>query len=306
MLEKNPAVQIAEVLIVEDDAELRSVLVFELRSLGFSPLTAKDGAQALHILQEKSDQISAVISDWLMPNLDGLGLLKKMRADRNLQEIPFLLLTAKGSEDDIVQGFNHGANDYIRKPFKFGELTARLKNLVLTRNLMKQLKEQAVRDGLTGLYNYRYFMECLPAEVSRQQRYGGELSLIMLDIDHFKQLNDRYGHQSGDFVLKCLGMDIKDSLRTVDTPCRYGGEEFAVILPMTGLAGAEIVAERLRKNIEQAIFEREASSYSITCSFGVGSLDRKSISSHDFIQSVDRALYNSKDKGRNMVSLAEL
>lgn len=306
MLEKNSAVHTTEILIVEDDAELRNVLVFELRSLGFSPLTAKDGVQALHILRDKGAQIAAVVSDWLMPALDGLGLLKQMREDRNLQEIPFLLLTARGAEDDIVRGFNQGANDYIRKPFTFGELTARLKNLVLTRNLMKQLKEQAVRDGLTGLYNHRYFMECLTAEVARQQRYGGELSLILLDIDHFKQLNDRYGHQTGDFVLQCLGMDIKDSLRTVDIPCRYGGEEFAVILPMTGLAGAKIVAERLRQNIEQSVFERDESSYTITCSFGVGSLDRKPVAGHDFIQAVDRALYNSKDKGRNMVSLAEL
>lgn len=303
MLEMNSEINALEILVVEDDTGLSQVLAHELRLLGFQPLTAQDGEQALRVLQERHRQIAAVVSDWLMPNLDGLGLLERMRHDRDLREIPFLFLTAKDSEEDIVRGFDHGANDYIRKPFKFGELTARLKNLVFTRNLMRQLKEQAVRDGLTGLYNYRYFMECLQSGIARQRRYGGVLSLILIDIDHFKHLNDRYGHQAGDFVLKCMGMDIKESLRTVDIPCRYGGEEFAVILPMTDLEGAEIVAERLRQNIELSLFERDGASYHITCSFGVGSIEQRPVSIQDFIRQVDSALYRSKADGRNRVSV---
>jgi len=294
-----------QVLIVDDDQELISALNTELTHNGFFPLNAENGASALKILEERHERIGAVVSDWMMPEIDGLELLKKMRDNGKYQHIPFLMLSAKGHEEDVLKGLEAGANDYIRKPFNINEFSARLSNLVSNWEFQKLLREQAIKDALTRLYNYRYFMDTLRYETVRAKRYGGPLSLIMFDIDHFKHVNDHYGHPAGDFILKNIGDLLRKNTRSVDIACRYGGEEFTIILPSTIVDGAEFVARRLRKLIAGHEFTRADTVLAITCSFGVGCFNPDSETLDAFLQKVDRALYHSKQTGRDRVTVAD-
>lgn len=294
-----------QILLVDDDRELIEALSEELAHIGYCPVNADNGAAALKILEDQHETIGAVVSDWMMPKVDGLELLKTMRDNGKYQHIPFLMLSAKGHETDVLKGLKAGANDYIRKPFNFNEFSARLGNLVANWEFQKLLKEQAIKDALTRLYNYRYFMDTLKYETDRAKRYGGELSLIMFDIDHFKHFNDQYGHPAGDFILKCLGDLLRKDTRSVDIACRYGGEEFSVILPSTIIGGAEFVARRLRKLFANHEFKRGDIVFNITCSFGVGSFNPAAENLAAFIEKVDRALYQSKQNGRNRVTVAE-
>lgn len=292
-----------QILIVDDDIAVMRTLSMELCNIGYSCLTAQNGYDALLLLEKHYKNVGLVISDWIMPELDGLELLTNIRKNIKFKDVAFLMLTSKGYEEDIVRGLDAGANDFIKKPFKYSEFLARIKNLLKAYELQKELKEMAVKDCLTGLYNQRYFRECLQSEIERVRRYGGDLSLIMLDIDHFKQFNDRYGHQTGDFILRTLGQLTAALLRKVDTPCRCGGEEFIIILPSTAGAGAEILAERIRESVEQYHFDKDGDCFRVTCSLGVATYDKNGDTPQSFIDKVDMAMYASKNQGRNRVTV---
>jgi len=169
----------------------------------------------------------------------------------------------------------------------------------------EQLREMAFRDGLTGLYNHRYFQELMDNELSRSRRYKKSFSVMMLDIDHFKKINDEYGHPVGDIVLKEVSKTIENTIRDSDFAARYGGEEFAVVLPETELRGAAILAERLRKAIEQLVIDTKGCRIDVTVSVGVTCYHPSTakIAKSEIFTQADNALYNSKNKGRNMISI---
>jgi len=219
------------------------------------------------------------------------------------------MLTSKAEHTDKVRGLELGASDYVTKPFDEGELVARVNTHLRIKELHeslqeknRQLLEMANRDGLTGLYNHRYFHESVSKDFQRAVRYNESLSCVMFDIDHFKKFNDTYGHQTGDVVLKTLGGLVKKLMRDSDLAARYGGEEFALLLYHTEAKDAYQIAERLRKTVEQYKFQAEDLVLSVNISVGVASYYHPEISdAKTLIECADKALYRAKEEGRNRV-----
>ena len=219
------------------------------------------------------------------------------------------MLTSQAEPADKVKGLQMGAFDYVTKPFDEGELLARVDIQLQLKELRealqeknRQLQEMANRDGLTGLYNHRYFHEQLSKDFLRARRYHESLSCVLLDIDHFKKFNDTYGHQTGDVVLTNLGHVIEDSIRDSDFAARYGGEEFALILYHADGSEAVYVAERLRRMVEDYWVHDKGNVLHITISIGVATFPHKAIhDSKELVECADKALYNAKENGRNRV-----
>ncbi|RLB18493.1 MAG: diguanylate cyclase response regulator [Thermoplasmata archaeon] len=304
------------ILVAEDNPVSRKLLEKTLTKAGYEVVAAKDGREALEIFRQRFFPI--VLTDWMMPKMSGPELCKALRAQSQNGYVFMILLTAKDSKDDIVEGLEAGADDYLTKPFNRGELMARLKTgtriLELERSLKKATEEirlLSTKDQLTGCYNRGFLTEHLPKEVKRARRYGHEFSVVLCDIDHFKGVNDTYGHQAGDEVLKAFAKILMDSIRNgVDWVSRYGGEEFLVVLPETPLQGAVLVAERLRSSVAETTMVTAAGDLHITASFGVTGFfpdtPESSVSPDTIIKIADEQLYQAKDGGRNTVRSAPL
>jgi two-component system, cell cycle response regulator len=302
-----------KVLIVDDDALVRERLKSLVMTAGFEVRTAASGAAALSMLQD--DFCPIVISDRMMPDMDGLTLCRGIRAEQLPGYVYVLLLTVQDSEQDILAGLDAGADDYLSKRVSSAQLIARLRTAqrILTlehslRMVVDERSRQATTDTLTGANNRRYFSRHFSRELKRVERYGGSLSLLMLDIDHFKVVNDRYGHGVGDEVLQAFSRSIGESLpRESDWFARMGGEEFVVVLPQTVLAGARVVAEKLRANVASRPIRTSGGIVAITASIGVASLDALAAehapaTTDAMLELADRYLYASKKGGRNRVS----
>ena len=303
------------ILVVEDDPVSRMLLEKTLTKAGHEVACAKDGREALTCLNEKFYPI--VFTDWMMPEVDGLELCRSIRAHVSAGYVFIFLLTARDSRDDMIAGLEAGADDYLTKPFDRAELFARLKTAVRILSLEKSLKEanEAIRvlsitDTMTGCYNRTYMDAQFPNELQRAARYGHPISVLMVDIDHFKEVNDTYGHQAGDQVLKAFVETLCRSIRSgVDWIARYGGEEFIVVLPETNFESAQLLAERLRTKISEEIISYKGNEIRITASFGVtgfpsgqgrtGSLE--GFSHEAMIRVADKCLYAAKNEGRNRV-----
>ena len=303
------------ILVVEDDPVSRMLLEKTLTKAGHEVACAKDGREALTCLNEKFYPI--VFTDWMMPEVDGLELCRSIRAHVSAGYVFIFLLTARDSRDDMIAGLEAGADDYLTKPFDRAELFARLKTAVRILSLEKSLKEanEAIRvlsitDTMTGCYNRTYMDAQFPNELQRAARYGHPISVLMVDIDHFKEVNDTYGHQAGDQVLKAFVETLCRSIRSgVDWIARYGGEEFILVLPETSFESAQLLAERLRTKISEEIISYKGNEIRITASFGVtgfpsgqgrtGSLE--GFSHEAMIRVADKCLYAAKDEGRNRV-----
>lgn len=298
----DPLDERGKILIVDDNPAVLRAMENQLEHAGHESISALDGCEAMEILK-KGANICLIISDWLMPNMDGMELLSQVRQAPLLENIPFLMVTALDSTEDAVLALRNGANDYIRKPYHPEELVARVGNLVKMWEFEKKLHRQATFDELTGLYNRTSFRILLETEISRAKRYGNALSLIMFDIDFFKKTNDQHGHLAGDLVLRHLRAFTKKQVRDVDYPCRYGGEEFALILPNTELSGATMLAERLCEGLRLlAIPISEKNSLALTCSFGVAEFIAKDDDYDSLVRRTDAVLYDSKNNGRNRVT----
>jgi diguanylate cyclase (GGDEF)-like protein len=250
-----------------------------------------------------------IICDVVMPRLDGFRFLSMARAREELRTIPIIFLTARDDRNSKLQGLEQGASDYITKPFDSAEMVARVRIHLQIRQLQEELKQVNAKlmlvshtDHLTGLHNRRYLMDVLERELSRVQRSGSFLSLLILDIDHFKDINDQYGHQGGDIVLSEAASVFRTELRVYDTAARYGGDEFIAVIPGASLSEAMAVAERIRFAVEKSRFAERMEDVKITVSIGVSVYPSSGIETvEDFIREADGALYRAKAGGRNRV-----
>ena len=299
------------ILIVEDDPVSRLLLEKTLIKAGYEVAAVKNGREALESFSKKFYPI--VLTDWMMPEMDGLQLCNAIRKNISTGYVFIFLLTARDSTDDMVAGLEAGADDYLTKPFNRAELIARLKTATRILDLEKSLKNanEAIRilsitDPLTKCYNRTFMDEQLPKELKRAIRYNHPISLVMIDIDHFKRVNDTYGHQAGDEVLKELVRSINRLIRSdIDWVARYGGEEFLVVFPETDFERAVVLAERLCRAISQKTIQIKEEEIRITASFGVSgftsSTSLKEVSYEAMISLADKSLYQAKEEGRNRV-----
>ena len=302
------------VLLVDDD----EIVVERLRELiaaaGFEVMTASNGAEALAALKRQFAPI--VIMDRNMPGMDGIEVTRAIRDDSGYPGYVYIMLcTAHDSEDEILTGLKAGADDYISKRVSGTQLLARLATarriLSLEHSLKLVIEERrrmAMTDALTGAHNRRYFMNHMRRELKRSRRLGGDLSLLVCDIDHFKHINDRHGHAAGDEVLVEFVRRIQKSLpREYDWCARMGGEEFTVVLPQTPLAGAGKVAEKIRLVVAASPMMTSAGNVDVTVSIGVTSLsvlgDPGSATAEQLLRRADDCLYTSKNQGRDRVTL---
>jgi diguanylate cyclase (GGDEF)-like protein len=302
------------VLIVDDDDLVLARLKELVAAAGYQVRTAASGIEALHSL--KQIPASIVITDLKMPGMDGLDLCRRIREHIWPGYVYVVLLTARDAEKDILAGLTAGADDYVSKRSSAAQFVARLRTakrvLELEHSLksgLAKMRELAMTCPLTSIYNRRYFMRHFGRELKRAQRFGGEVSLLLLDIDHFKKVNDTYGHAAGDIVLKKLtGLMGKCLQRATDWCARMGGEEFAVVLEGTTLTDARACAEKLRRAIANATIDAADSSIRVTVSIGVSGLeaitDRRSATVQSLLEHADRNLYSSKARGRNRVTLS--
>jgi two-component system cell cycle response regulator len=301
------------ILLVDDDELVLAQLESLVRAAGFEVSTAPSGQEALGALERKFSPV--VISDLNMPGMDGLSLCRTLRARPWPGYVYIVLLTAQSAEQDILAGLDAGADDYLSKRTSLAQLLARLRTaqrlLTLEHSLKDALTEKrrlALTDSLTGAPNRRYFQQRLSRELARLRRFGGDLCLLSLDIDHFKHINDHYGHAAGDTVLQEFVRRVRRCLpRNTDWCARTGGEEFAVVLDGTNFSGVELVAERLRQAIAASPIKTPAGLINVTVSIGVSGLmngaDRNEYSIESLLQLADRNLYASKEHGRNRVTL---
>ena len=263
------------ILIAEDNPVSRKLMEMTLRQAGYEVVSAVNGLEALKIFKERFFPI--ILTDWGMPGMDGLELCRAIRENPAEGYVFIFLITARDSKKDIIVGLEAGADDYLTKPFDRSELIARLKTALRVLDLEKSLKDAyekirilSITDKLTGCFNRTYMDEYLAKEITRATRYHRPVSLIMADIDHFKRVNDTYGHQAGDLVLTNFVASIRQGLRKdVDWIARYGGEEFLMVLPETDLENAVLSAERLRKIVSKSVTEHGKHRIRITASFGV-------------------------------------
>lgn len=285
-------------LLVDDDVDSLAVARARLAEDQIEISCATGGQQGLEVAKlEKPDLI---LLDLDMPDMSGFDVCRVLKADPELCMIPILFLSGSGAPDDKVRGLDLGAVDYITKPFDDFELRARVRAAMRTKQLQDLLIEYAHVDPLTSLPNRRALMDRLQAEWSRMQRHGGQLSFIMVDVDHFKQINDRYGHNIGDKLLQEVARTIARQCRDTDLPARYGGEEFAILVPNEEVCGAVLLAERCRLEIEKVELPVKGEPVRRTASFGVADTVGV-LSAEALVERADQALYQAKAAGRNRV-----
>ncbi|MDX2052063.1 MAG: diguanylate cyclase [Polyangiaceae bacterium] len=303
------------VLIIDDSESMRKRVVTIIADAGVEAktITAASGAEALAVMAE--NRVSLVLCDIEMPGLDGFHFLRLKRSRPEFADIPVIMLTVREDPRAKVQGLTEGASDYLTKPFFDEELVARVRVHLKLKTLQDELRNKNARleemsrtDALTDLSNRRHFVELLESELARSMRYAPPLSLLMVDIDNFKRVNDEFGHLVGDRALVHVAGALKSLLRKCDYAARYGGEEFALVLPQTDAAGALVVAERCRIAVEAMRFPMpwgRDEGPPITVSLGVASYpDPRIKSAEDLMRMADDALYASKRAGRNRVTVA--
>jgi two-component system, cell cycle response regulator len=297
-----------KILIADDDSTMRTMLLSGLTRLGYQVVVANNGDQAWELLQ-RPDAPEIAILDWLMPGVTGIELCRRLRERKALPYTYVILLTGMDTLDDLVTGLESGADDYITKPFKVAVLNARLRAgrriLDLQRELLAaqaQLTVLANRDSLTKLWNRRVILELLNRELARALREHSSLGLILLDIDHFKRVNDSFGHSDGDGVLRQVAKRLHTSIRPYDNIGRYGGEEFLIVTPNCDVAQTIKIAERVRHALCSAPIRISSGAIPVTASLGVcTATGDQRIDANTLILAADRALYRAKDLGRNRV-----
>ncbi len=301
----------SRILIAEDDPISRRMLQAFLTKWGYQVDAVSDGVEAWAVL-EKPDAPQLALLDWMMPGAEGPQVCRKVRELTDRPYTYIVLLTARGQKDDLLEGLESGADDYLTKPFDSQELRARLRvgerildlqhKLIVAR---EELRFRATHDVLTGIANRAAVLEAANRESARQVRDGGPFSVILLDLDHFKTVNDTYGHLCGDQVLRGAARRIAGCVRTYDTVGRYGGEEFLIIAPATDGPGSLALAERIRQAVEQPAIDTDTGLVSVTASCGVATSGAENpIPANELLKLADEALYRAKAAGRNRCELA--
>jgi diguanylate cyclase (GGDEF)-like protein len=292
-------------LIVDDEEIMREFLNEVLKDEGYAIDLAASGKEALKRMNDSEYDI--VLTDIVMPELDGLGVVA---ATKDLPYNPsVIVMTGYASMETAVESMKLGAADYITKPFNIDQIRIIVSKIVEERTLKAQAaegefyKELSRKDGLTELYNHRFFHQLLDTEVSRAERYDRVVSLLMIDIDDFKAYNDSHGHPAGDLALRKLAQLLKQSSRNCDFPARYGGEEFAIIVPEVSADSARRMGERLLKVIDETEFEGEDQMPGgrLTISIGIATFPMQASSKSELIEHADQALYRAKGLGKNRV-----
>jgi len=312
-----------QILAVDDDPMSLKLLERTLRKAGHSVTCARDGREALQIALETNPQV--VLADWMMPELDGLDLCRALRRIESGQDMYFLLLTGRDDEDRVVEAFEAGVDDYVAKPFNARILMARLKGgqrvielkakveanhktmmqqVAELGAMTRKLRTAALTDALTELPNRRYIMKRLEQEWDSADRTARPLSLIMIDIDHFKKVNDVHGHDIGDVVLKETANVLKGATRQGEEVARLGGEEFLVVCPNSSLAQARVCAERIRLSIERRVIQSGSFNRNVTVSLGVAERLPTTANHEALFKAADEAVYAAKNGGRNQVRCA--
>jgi len=306
---------LSKILVVDDVPVNIQLLNTYLTAEGHEVISAGDGDKAIEVA--KASKPDLILLDVMMPKMNGFDVCRYLKTDPETKFIPVIMVTALNELEDKIKGMDSGADDFLSKPFNKLELLARVRSLLRIKYLhdelqqkveelqkaKEELRQLAITDGLTGLYNYRYFKEQLQQELSRAVRHGLNVSLIMIDIDHFKHYNDTNGHPAGDVILKSIGGLLRDNIRNIDLAARYGGEEFSLVLIETNKAAAKIVAEKIRRLIERQKFDCESKQPlgKITISTGIATFPEDGKEFDDLVSSADQRLYKAKQAGRNTV-----
>jgi len=297
-----------KVLLADHDPSLQTVMISMLLNWGYEVVLATDGIEALRLLQAEDGPRLAIV-DRTLPGLNGLEVCREVRADAHLGYVYCLVLTDDSQTNDLVDAIEAGADDYIARPFHPQELRARLRAgmrvVHLQERLLRareELYEQATRDGLTRLWNRVTILQILDNEFARAARGGTPLALLMIDLDHFKRINDQHGHLAGDAALREVARRMSSLLRQYDSVGRYGGEEFVVVVPGCDIVSSLAVADRLRILIEAEPIVIPQAVTTLTCSIGVACTDcSRPKDVNELLQEADMALYAAKGRGRNRV-----
>jgi two-component system, cell cycle response regulator len=293
-----------KVLVAEDDSVTRHLLKVSLERWNYDVVLAADGSQAADILLGK-DSPKLALLDWMMPGTDGVEVCRELRKRNSGSYIYTLLLTARAAREDLLDGLEAGADDYLVKPFDLLELQARLRTgeriIALQDQLIaarEAMREQATHDALTGIWNRRTILEALDSEFSRSQREHSPLTVLMLDLDHFKRINDAFGHQAGDSVLREIASRLQSEIRPYSSVGRYGGEEFLAVVPGCNGSSSFKVAERLRNRVSASPIQFATSATPVTVSVGLACM-AEDPNPESLIRRADEALYRAKKAGRN-------
>lgn len=290
------------ILIVDDVAHNLQMLQAILEPEGYSLTFANSGRQAIERAQQSQPDL--ILLDLMMPDIDGLEVCERLQLDHHCCNIPIIFLTASQDQKHIVTAFDVGAVDYVTKPFKTPELLARIKTHLLLRQTLQELQVMLAQveklsqtDPLTGVFNRYRFMEIMQQEIERAGRYKIPFSLLLLDLDHFKRVNDTHGHLVGDLVLKEISQQLQAEVRSVDAVGRFGGEEFVIILP--SIANAEAIAQRICQHIASLDIPIPTGMLQVTVSIGIATYTPEDQSVEQVIRRADQGLYAAKAKGRN-------
>jgi diguanylate cyclase (GGDEF)-like protein len=304
----------ANILLIEDNALQAKQTIACLESAGYHLSWAETGLSGLKMA--KTDRPDLILLDVVLPDNNGQDICRFIKADEAIRDIPIIMLTAKSELEDKVKGLTIGADDYLPKPFNEQELVAKINALLRIKSLQDELKKKnqelgevlktvermAITDPGTGLFNRRHFTEFLEREFARAKRFNSPLACVMLDIDHFKQINDTYGHQTGDQVLYEIGHILQQNIRQIEIAARYGGEEFVLLLPETPLSEAVKPARRLLEQVAGHHFQGLDRNRMVTVSIGLSALPDPLIQTKDdLIRCADFALYKAKRGGRNRI-----
>ena len=294
------------VLIADNDASFRTVLERQLSKWGYEVVVAADGAEAWQRL-DGEDPPRLVLLDPMMPGLQGVEACRRLRGKPDGAYYYIVLLKAKGDSENMIEGINAGADDYVVKPFDEQELRVRLRAGRRIVELQEALQREASTDSLTGLRNQTAIYSILKRELQRAQRMTTPLGVAMVDIDHFKRLNDTHGHLAGDECLQEVASRLHSSLRTYDSIGRWGGEEFLIVLPGCSVDTATAIAERVRTSIADTPVRARDITATVTISAGVACWVGGPVQDPDtLIHAADQALYRAKDGGRNQVHVGEV
>ena len=296
------------VLVADDDAVTSHLLEAQLTKWGYDVTTCSDGLAAEDSLKSDSGPQLAIL-DWMMPGMSGLSLCRSIREWKHERYIYTILLTARNQKEDLLEGLEAGADDYLTKPFDPNELRVRVRAgariIELQQSLVNSLRLadfRATHDALTGLWNRAAILDVLQKELTRSAREGGAVGVIMADVDHFKHINDQFGHLVGDAVLRHVAARIESLVRPYDSSGRYGGEEFVIVLPGCSIEESGEIAERIRSAFSDNPIITSEGLFNVTLSFGVAGAEGGICTETDtLVRAADQVLYDAKNRGRNRV-----